>query len=177
MTNGDMKVFGRFNALDFAIVLAIVVALAGFLLAKAGHAGVNTVIQGNKKIDISIYFSGIKTLDTDLFKVGDTSALTIRNQPVKPPMQVVGVKHTPKQTSFLSPDGKKAVAVADPANPLAHDFVVTVTDDAEVTADGYVIKGNKLKVGNQVELESFKYRVQGVVVDLRPSTGPQPTTR
>ena len=32
--------------------------------------------------------------------------------------------------------------------------------------DGFVIGGQKIKVGNQIELESFKYRVQGVVADL-----------
>lgn len=168
MTNGDIKVFGRFNALDFAIVLAAAVALAGFGLAKAGHAGVNSAIQGTKRINIDIYFSGIKTLDTGLFKVGEKSSLTIRNQPVKPPMEITAVRHNQKQVAFLAPNGKDAVSMDDPANPLAHDFVVTVADDADVTEDGYVIRGNKLKVGNQVELEGFKYRAQGVVVDIFP---------
>jgi hypothetical protein len=45
--------------------------------------------------------------------------------------------------------------------------VVTVDDEAEVTNDGYVLRGNKVKVGNQVELESFKYRVAGTVLDIR----------
>ena len=168
MTNGDIKVFGRFNALDFAIVLAAAVALAGFGLAKAGHAGVNSAIQGTKRINIDIYFSGFKTLDTGLFKVGEKSSLTIRNQPVKPPMDITAVRHTQKQVAFLAPNGKDAVSMDDPANPLAHDFVVTVADDADVTEDGYVVRGNKLKVGNQVELEGFKYRTQGVVVDIYP---------
>jgi hypothetical protein len=70
--------------------------------------------------------------------------------------------------SFLSPDGKKAVAFADPANSIASDFLVTVVENsAEVTDDGFVIHGNKIKVGNQIELEAFKYRVQGVVADIK----------
>ena len=82
-------------------------------------------------------------------------------------MTITKVEHTPKQVAFLSPDGKKAVSFADPANPIAHDFTVTVVDDSEKTDDGYVVRGNKIKVGNQIELEHFKYRVQGVVVDIR----------
>ncbi|MBK7836875.1 MAG: DUF4330 family protein [Candidatus Obscuribacter sp.] len=46
---------------------------------------------------------------------------------------------------------------------------MTVQDESEQTDDGYVIRGNKIKVGNQIELESFKYRVQGVVVDISPA--------
>lgn len=174
MSNGDIKVFGRFNALDFAIVFAAALALAGFFLAKAGHAGVNNAIEGNQKIHIDVYFMSIKTEDTDLFKVGEKSALTIRNVPVHPPMLITNVRHNAKQAAFLSPDGKRVVAMDDLANPLAHDFVVTLQEDAEVTADGYVVRGNKLKVGNQVEMEGFKYRAQGVVVDVRPADSPAP---
>ncbi len=158
----------RANFIDFAVVALIGAAVLGAVLAKAGHAGVNQVIQGTPKVDIDVYFSGFKTKDINLFKVGEPSSITIRNQP-GPPMTITKVEHTPKQVSFLSIDGKKAVAFADPANPLAQDFVVTVTDTAEKTKDGYVVSGNKIKVGNQVELESFKYRVQGVVVDIRES--------
>ncbi|HEY9714881.1 MAG TPA: DUF4330 family protein, partial [Chroococcales cyanobacterium] len=74
------------------------------------------------------------------------------------------------QVAFLSPDGKKALSFNDPANAIAHDFLVTVVDEAERTADGYVIRGNKIKLGNQIELEGFKYRVQGVVADIKPAT-------
>jgi len=158
----------RLNPLDFSFLVVALIALIGFGLARAGHAGVNKVIQGVSKVAIDVYFVGLKTEDTELFKVGDKAAITIRNQPVQPPMTITDVKHCQKQVSFLSPDGKKVLAFPDPTQPLAHDFTVTVVDEAEVTADGYVLRGNKIKVGNQIELEGFKYRVQGVVVDIRP---------
>jgi translation elongation factor EF-Tu-like GTPase len=84
-------------------------------------------------------------------------------------MTIKAVKHQQKQIAFLSLDGKSAVAFPDPASPIAQDFEVTVTDTADVTKDGYVVRGNKLKVGNIVELEGFKYRAQGVVSDIRQS--------
>ncbi|MBI4533858.1 MAG: DUF4330 domain-containing protein [Candidatus Melainabacteria bacterium] len=158
----------RVNVLDFAFLLVCLLSCLGFGLARSGYAGVNKVIQGHSKVAIDIYFVGLKTQDTAIFQVGDKAALTIRNQPVYPPMSIVFVKHWPRQVSFLASDGNKAIAVPDPAQPLAHDFVVTISDEAEVTADGYVVRGNKIKIGNQVELESFKYRVQGVVTDIRP---------
>ncbi len=165
--NNEFKLFGRCNALDSCLIVIVLLSALGFGLARAGHAGVDKVIKGVQQVAIDVYITGLKTEDADLFKVGDTASITIRNQPVKPPMSITAVKHWSKQVSFLSPDGKKAVAFSDPAQPLAHDFLVTVVDQAEVTDDGYVIRGNKIKVGNQVELESFKYRAQGVVVDIR----------
>ncbi len=163
-----MKLLKRFNAFDLAILLIGLVCALGFGLARAGHAGVDKVVQGINKVAIEVYITGLKTKDTDMFKVGEKSSITIRNQPVQPAMTITKVEHWQKQVSFLSADGKKAVAFPDPANTIAHDFLVTVSDpEAERTEDGFVIRGNKIKVGNQIELESFKYRVQGVVVDIR----------
>ncbi len=154
------------NIFDSALLVVAALSLIGFGLARAGHAGVNQEIKGSPTVQIEVFITGLKTRDVNLFKVGDTASITIRNQPVKPPMKIVKVEHQPKQISFLSPDGKKAVAFPDPANAMAHDFNVTVQDVADETEDGYVIRGNKIKLGNQIELESFKYRVQGVVVDI-----------
>ena len=169
MVNGELKFLGRINVVDLACIALIGFSVLGFVLAKEGHAGVNQQIRGKQKIDITVYFSGVKTRDLDLFKVNDPSALTIRNVPVTPPMVITAVKRTPKMASFLSADGKKAIALPDPSSPLASDYEVTVTAPSEVTDDGYVVRGNKLKVGNLVELEGFKYREQGVVCDITPS--------
>lgn len=155
------------NVIDWGILVLIVFCAFGFLTARSGHAGVNKVIEGTHKVAIEVYISGLKTRDTDLFKVGEKTAITIRNQPVEPPMTIIAAKSLPKETAFLSPDGKKVRAMADPSNPIAHDFYVTLTDEADQTKDGYVIRGNKIKLGNQVELEGFKYRVQGVVVEIK----------
>lgn len=167
MTNGELK-FGRLNGFDVACVIVVLLCVLGFGLARAGHAGVNNVIKGTHKVDIDVYFVGVKTKDPDLFKVGDKTSMTIRNVPVTPPMEIVGVKHQQKQVAFLG-EGGKVVNFPDPTAPLANDFEVTVRDDADATDDGYVVRGQKLKVGNQIELEGFKYRIQGVVTDINQS--------
>lgn len=167
MTNGELRL-GRLNGFDVACLIVVLLCIAGFGLAKAGHAGVNQVITGTHKVDIDVAFTGVKTKDLNLFKVGDKTSMTIRNVPVQPPMEIVAVTHRPKQVAFLGPDGK-VVNFPDPSAPLANDFEVTVRDQADATADGYVVRGQKLKVGNQIELESFKYRIQGVVTDINQS--------
>lgn len=161
------RVRRKLNALDCAVLVVLFFFVLGFCLAKAHATGVDKVVQGVNKVAIDVFITGLKTEDLDIFKVGDKSSITIRNQPVQPPMTIKKVKHWPKQVAFLSTDGKKALAFPDPANPIAHDFLVTVVDEAERTADGFVIRGNKIKLGNQIELEGFKYRVQGVVADIK----------
>lgn len=161
----------RLNFIDSSILLIAIFSLLGYITARSGHAGVNKVIESAPKIAIEVYISGMKTKDTSLFKVGEKSAITIRNQPVDPPLTITTVKTNPKEVAFLSPDGKKAISLPDPANAIAHDFYVTVSGDAEETKDGYVIRGNKIKIGNLVELEGYKYRIQGMVVDIKPVTG------
>lgn len=167
MSNGEMKL-GRLNGFDFGCLVVVLLCALGFGLARAGHAGVNNVITGTHMVDIDVYFVGVKTKDLDLFKVGDKASMTIRNVPVQPPMTIVAVKHQPKQIAFLGAGGK-VVNFPDPTALLANDFEVTVRDQAEATADGFVVRGQKLKVGNQIELEGFKYRIQGVVTDINAS--------
>lgn len=162
----------KINALDAVVVCTILASAAGFGLAKAGFAGTDKIItKGPGKVAISIYFSGVKTLKTDIFEVGAGTNVTIRNRPVTPAMTITKVDHWQHKTSFLSPDGKSAVAFADPSIPIAHDYIVTVTDQAEGTDDGYVIRGNKVKIGNMVDLEGVNYRVTGVVCDISPVDG------
>ena len=158
----------RLTVLDLTVIAVIITALAGFGLAKAGYAGVNQIIEGTHKVNISVYLIGLKTLDPEIFKKGEKAAITIRNRPVHPPMTISKVKHWPHKASFLKPDASGVVAFADPATPYAHDFLVTLLDEADATRDGFVIRGNKIKIGNLVELEGFKYRAQGVVVDIEP---------
>jgi hypothetical protein len=171
VTNSKPK--RRLNPLDAGVLSLVVMAAISFAVSNAGYAGVDKVIEGTSRVSIDVYLVGLKTLDTDIFKVGDKSAITIRNRPVKPPMTITAVKHWQREVALLSPDGKSAVAYPDPANPFAYDFLVTVEDEAERTADGYVIRGNKIKVGNLIEVEGFKYRVQGVVVDIKDTNSGQ----
>jgi hypothetical protein len=162
-----MKQPRQINLFDYGLIVVTLLALIGFGLARSGRAGVDQAIEGVSKVAIDVYITGLKTRDLNLFKVGEKASITVRNVPLQPPMTIVQVTQNPKQVAFLSADGKKAVAYPDPSNAIAHDFLVTVVDDAERTKDGFVVRGQKIKVGNPIELEGFKYRAQGVVVDVR----------
>ena len=169
-TDGNQKK-RKLNPFDAALIVVIMLGILGFRLAKSSHAGVNSAIAESGSLSIDVAFTGIKTLDTDMFKVGTPVSITIRNVPTQPPMTITKVMHTPKQVTFLAPDGKRAIAFPDPTNPNAHDFLVTVQEDhAEKTNDGWVIHGVKIKVGNPIELEAAKYRVAGVIADVHKTS-------
>lgn len=162
-----MKVLGRFNPLDFLLLLVLLISAGGFAMAQTGHAGVDKVIESKGKVSITVYFAGLKTRDPNLFKVGEQTALTIRNQPVEGTLTIENVKECKKQISFLTQDGT-VKSFDDPSQPLAHDYEITISSaDTLGTADGYVVKGQKIKIGNPIELEAKTYRVQGTVVDIR----------
>ena len=99
--------FSRFNIVDSSIITIALFCLLGYLTARTGHAGVNKIIEGSPKVAIEVYISGMKTRDINIFKVGDKSAITIRNQPIDPPLIITAVKSNPKEATFLSRDGKK----------------------------------------------------------------------
>jgi hypothetical protein len=167
--NKDKK--RRLNPYDAGVIVVIMLGILGFRLAKSSHAGVNSAITESGSLSIDVAFTGVKTLDTEMFKVGSPVSITIRNVPTQPPMHITKVLHTPKQVTFLAPDGKKAIAFPDPANPNAHDFLVTVQEDqAEKTNDGWVIHGVKIKIGNPIDLEAAKYRVSGVIANVHKTT-------
>jgi hypothetical protein len=163
-----MKTYFRANPLDAAVTLVVITCLIGFFLAHKGYAGVNQVLKGQTTVSIDLFLPNVRSTNSELFKVGDKTALTVRNQPVYPPFTITAVKKTPRLVAFPSPGGKALSSFVDPSQPYANDYLVTVSDQAEITNDGYVIHGNKIKIGNQIEIEGFKYRIPGTVLDLRP---------
>ncbi|MBK7836874.1 MAG: hypothetical protein IPJ49_04125 [Candidatus Obscuribacter sp.] len=79
----------------------------GLGLAKAGKAGVNQEIKGTPRVNIEVFITGLKTKDINLFKEGDKTSITIRNQPVHPPMTIVKCEHQQNKLPFLHLMAKK----------------------------------------------------------------------
>ena len=67
----------------------------------------------------------------------------------------------------ISSSGKKYVTIDDPCHPNQFDFVVTLEDEAKITADGPVVGGNKIKIGIPVILEAADYKLAGVVSSVK----------
>jgi len=160
----------KLNLLDFLLLLTLIFSTTGFILAKAEKTSLNNVIKGKENIAIELLIPDIFSPDekffTGFFKVGDKAAITIRNRPYT---KLSIIKSESKSKMALIPNLSGSFkTVEDPTKHNIKDYYVTITDTALKTDDGYVIGGNKIKVGNQIELEGFNYRLNGKVINIYP---------
>lgn len=168
MIDKNGKVFGLINIIDLSVVGLVIIALAGFAMVKSGSHKTSAQVVGKKaEIEFDVFSRGQKIIEPDsLFKGQDKSFLTIRNVPYTA-LDIVKYECTPWQVPVLHPDNNTAVSIDDPSAPFTQDCLLTLKDTADVTDDGLVIGGNKIKVGLRVDIEGFKYRLPAVVADIR----------
>ena len=159
----------KLNFLDLIIILTILFSITGYLLAKAQKTGLNKVIEGKEIIAIEVLIPDVFSEKSDLFIAGDKSAITIRNRPYTK-LKILSASSSQKQIVIPVLSGSSYKTISDPTRTNTKDYIVTLTDEALKTQDGYVIGGNKIKIGNQVELEGFDYRLSGKIINLYPST-------
>jgi hypothetical protein len=167
--NKEGKLFGRINIIDLGIILIILIAVTGLFLVKTGrHSTSANVIKKESMIEFDVVIRGLKlSSEEKIFKPKDKTFITIRNVPYTS-LEIVKSEMTPWQTIIPDPKNpSRAVAVTDPTAPHTYNFFVTLKDKALITADGAVIGGNKIKTGLPVTLEGYKYRLNGIVSDVR----------
>ncbi|MFM7468774.1 MAG: DUF4330 domain-containing protein [Vampirovibrionales bacterium] len=156
---------------DKLILAIIVIGLVGFLAVKVGlHRTAKQVVKGETDVQMTVFIMNLRTLQPDLFKAGEETALTVRNVP-RGALPITHVKVEPKLTLVSDAYGKPHWA-PDATDPLARSYTLTLKDHAAITEDGYVSEGIKLKKGLPVELEGFSYRVNGVIVDIQATQAP-----
>lgn len=168
MIDKNGKLFGLINIIDLSVIILVAGALGGFAMVKSGsHKTSADVITKKATIEFDVFSRGQKVMDTDsLFKGEKQSFLTIRNVPYTA-LDIVKYECKPWQVPVLHPDNNTAVSIDDPSSPYTQDCLLTLKDTADVTKDGLVIGGNKIKVGLRVDIEGFKYRLPAVVADVR----------
>jgi hypothetical protein len=159
----------KFNIVDGIIVGIILLGLLGIYLVKSGK-----IVTGGKKIeklapiefDVNLRAQKI-TSKENLFIKGEKAFLTIRNVPYTE-LEITEAIQTPYTTVIASskhPDN--GVTVIDGSSPNTYNLLITLKDKAIITKDGAVIGGNKIKIGLPVTIEGFKYKLNGIVSDVR----------
>lgn len=161
-----IKIKEKINALDFLLMVSIIFSLTGYLLAKGENHPLNKVIQDKEKIAIEILLPEVYSDKDSFFKIGEKAAITIRNRPYTK-LSIINSKERTKQTLLPQPAGNYKI-INDPTKENFKDYILTLSDIALKTSDGYVIGGNKIKAGNQVELEGFNYRLNGKIINIYP---------
>jgi hypothetical protein len=160
------RLFNKVSILDIGAALVIVLVLIGVLLPSTGIAQ----LQSNVKpieVDVVVRSIGIKSAANTL-KVGDTTSIVIRNQP-HGNVKIKALREMLRSTLVPQPDGSvKAMPDPRPEANLSKDFLVTIAGDAQITKDGPVLGGGKIKIGNKIEIEGFNYDFTDLtVMDIR----------
>ena len=161
----EKKLQIKLNFLDLLVILTILFSITGYLLAKAEKTQLNKIIEGKENIAIEVLIPDVFSENIDLFMIDDKSAITIRNRPYTK-LKIIKTESTPKQVIIPALSNSSYKIISDPTKSNVKDYTVTLTDEALVTNDGYVIGGNKIKIGNQIELEGFNYRLSGKVINV-----------
>ncbi len=166
MIDSSGRLFGKMNVIDFGgMALGLLVTLGIMAVQSGMYRTSGQVIKGEGDIEYTVYIRNLKTLQPNLFVPGKKLSITIRNQP-RGEVSIVAVQQTPKQSSFMLPNGQLKT-VSDPADPLGNDYRVTLKDHAQFTNDGYVTEGIKVKIGLNIEVEGKDYRVPGMIIGVK----------
>lgn len=159
------RLFGKINLIDACVYAILLFGVFGIIAVQSGwHTTSADVIKGETEIQYTFMMRNAKVKDPNLFKPGETLSMTIRNQP-RGKVTITEVKVTPKQA--VVPAGGSFKVMDDPTEQMGYDFLVTVKDKATVTDDGYVTEGVKVKIGSNIDVEGFSYRMPALIVDVR----------
>ena len=161
-----MKTKLKVNLFDLLLLLTIVLSTTGFLTAQTEKNSLNKIITRKQKIAVKVYVSDVPIRNNQLFQVGDEVFITIRNKPYTK-LEIIKVEERPKLALSFDRTGTYK-AIPDPTKLDFTDYLITISDTALKTKDGYVVEGNKIKIGNQLELESFNFRLNGKIIDILP---------
>src|SRR5438045_856809 len=84
------------NFIDLLLIFTILFSITGYLLAKAEKTQLNKIIEGKENIAIEVLVPDVFSQNTDLFMIGDASAITIRNRPYTK-LKIIKTESNPKQ--------------------------------------------------------------------------------
>ena len=165
----DGKIFGKYNVVDFTIFTILLLIAIGFVFVKTGlHRPVGKISKGAKPVEFTITTRAYDiSSKEEIMEAGDTTFITIRNVPYTK-LEIKEVKKQHVQEMFFNYDRPEVpYLINNVAFPNRYMYIVTLKDKAQITSDGAVVGGNKIKIGLPVDIEGFNYRLSGMVSDVK----------
>ncbi|OAB60348.1 pyruvate/2-oxoglutarate dehydrogenase complex,dihydrolipoamide dehydrogenase (E3) component [Leptolyngbya valderiana BDU 20041] len=164
------RLFGKVSLLDVGALLVIVMVFVGIFLFPGTSGSVAQINTMTKPVEVSVIVRGLSVLDPEGFlqnlrDVGKTNII-IRNQP-SGQVNVKTVERLPRMLAIPQPDG----SVKELPDPRAEELysinmMLTLGGDAQITDNGVVLGGSKLKIGTPIELEGKNYNFNGSVIEV-----------
>lgn len=152
---------------DIIIVIGLLLVIfVGAITAKHMRSTASKQIEATSKIEFDVFLRSVTLSSMECpIKVGDKTFISIRNVPYSD-LDIVGVKFVPKHIMLPVKSPKGFVSVIDEGQLDTYDIIVRVKDTAQITKDGAVVGGNKIKIGLPITLEGKLYKFTGSVSDL-----------
>lgn len=161
------RLLGKVSLLDLGAVLVILLVLIGVLFPSMSGVAQLGVTTKPVEVDVVIRSVGLQSAER-ILKAGEKTSIVIRNQP-HGDATIKTIRELPRSTIVPQPNGGvKVLPDPRPEANLSKDFLVTIEGTAQITKDGPVLGGNKIKIGNKIELEGFSYDFTDLsVLDVR----------
>lgn len=155
----------KLRKVDIIIILSVILILfVGMLIGLKLNKFSKSPIKADAKIAIQVFIrNAVLTQAKNPIVKNTQSYVTIRNVPYSKLNVIDSVAIRKSIVIPVPSQGKPASAVDDISLPFQYDIIVTLTDKAKLTDDGYVAGGNKIKIGTPIVLEGFDYKLNGVV--------------
>lgn len=163
------RLFGKVNLLDVGAVLIVLFVVAGIFLFP-GPSG--TLASSDANIEVDVLVLGLRTRNPQtLIKAGEKANFIIRNQPAGE-VKIKKVEFLTRTTVAPQPDGS-VKAVADPREEekFSVNIIVTLEGKGQMTDNGPVFGGTKIKIGTPTELDGRLYNFKPSVIDIRVPNG------
>ncbi len=158
------KVFGKFNVVDFSVVLAIVIAVLGiigrFVIPIGGAVEKEEVVKTDVEVSYVLQMDALRIFSIDaLMKKGPLIELSNG----KEMGEITNVEYVPYKSDYINKDGD-IIKMELPENYTAF---VTIKSKGYETDKGYFIGENsELLLGTEVYLASKYVNVTGVVKSI-----------
>lgn len=164
------RLFGKLSLLDIGAALIILAVIFGTFVFP-GTTGSVAQVGSTQLVEVSAIVRGLSVRDPEgliqnMREAGKTQVI-IRNQP-HDEVEISQIEPIERLVIVPQPDGS-VKALPDPRPPeesFSTDMMISFRDRAQITEDGAVIGGQKVKIGTLLEFEGETYNFKGSVIEV-----------
>lgn len=164
------RLFGKLSLLDIGAALIILAVIFGTFVFP-GTTGSIAQGGGTQPVEVSAVVRGLSVRDPDELiqgmRAAEKTQVIIRNQP-HGEVEITQIEPIERLVIVPQPDGS-VKALPDPRSQedsLSMDMIISFRDRAQITDDGAVIGGQKVKIGTLLEFEGESYNFKGSTIEV-----------
>jgi len=166
------RLFGKVSILDLGAALVILMVVVGIFLFPGTGRSVAQINSDTKPVEVDLVVRGLNVSDApsliNKFQTEKKTKIIIRNQP-HGEIDIKSIRQLARTVVVPQPDGS-VKALPDPrADVFSVDLLMTLSGKVQVTKDGAIMGGSKVKIGTSIELEGLDYNFNATVIGVRIS--------